>query len=109
MGGGGGNGIVLGTPPGDEFRSHNHAERLMRNIEACVNKRQLCDVVLIAGNKRIPAHRLILSAASDYFAAMFMSNVLEATMEEVELKDVDSDALLALVQYIYNGESDLFS
>ena len=88
---------------GDEFRSHNHAERLMRKMETCASKRQLCDVVLIAGNKRIPAHRLVLSAASDYFAAMFMNNVREASMEEVELKDVDPDALASLVQYTYTG------
>lgn len=90
---------------GDEFRSHNHAERLMRKMETCASKRQLCDVILVAGSKRLPAHRLVLSAASDYFAAMFMHNVREATMEEVELKDVDPEALEALVQYTYTGLS----
>ena len=97
------NGARMEEVGGDEFRSHNHAERLMRKMETCASKRQLCDVVLIAGNKRIPAHRLVLSAASDYFAAMFMNNVREANMEEVELKDVDPDALASLVQYTYTG------
>ncbi|KAK7097848.1 kelch-like protein 5 isoform X2 [Littorina saxatilis] len=91
----------------DEFCSHNHAERLMRKMETCASKRQLCDVVLIAANKRVPAHRLVLSAASDYFAAMFMNNVREATMEEVELKDVDAEALELLVQYMYTGRIEL--
>jgi kelch-like protein 1/4/5 len=75
----------------------------MRKMETCAGKRQLCDVVLIAGNKRLPAHRLVLSAASDYFAAMFMNNVREASMAEVELKDVDPEALDALVHYMYTG------
>lgn len=66
---------------------------------------QLCDVVLIAGPRRIPAHRLVLSAASDYFTAMFTSNVREATQDEVTLKDVDPEALSALVSFIYTGRS----
>lgn len=89
--------------PGDEFRAHNHAERLMRKMETCASQRQLCDVVLVAGTRRLPAHRLVLSAASDYFAAMFMHNVREASMQEVEIKDVDPEALAALVQYTYTG------
>ena len=78
---------------------------MMKKMEAYVNKRTLCDVVLIAGQKRIPAHRLVLSAASDYFAAMFTNDVREATMEEIRMKDVDPDALSAVVQYAYTGEN----
>ena len=64
---------------------------------------QLCDVVLVAGARKIPAHRVVLSAASDYFFAMFTSNVREATQEEIFMKDVDPDALAALIKYIYTG------
>ena len=32
---------------------------------------QLCDVILVAGDHRIPAHKLVLGSASDYFAAAF--------------------------------------
>lgn len=51
----------------------------------------------------------MLSAASDYFAAMFTSPVLEATQEEVALRDMDSEALLTLVNYCYTGEPPLLS
>lgn len=88
----------------DSFHSMNHSERMMKKMEGFVSKRTLCDVVLVAGNKRIPAHRLILSAASDYFAAMFTNDVLEATMEEIKMKDVDPDSLAALVDYAYTGK-----
>jgi len=67
--------------------------------------RQLCDVVLVLpGPRRIPAHRIVLSSASDYFSAMFTSDVLEATQNEVNMKDVDPDAMTALVKYMYDGE-----
>lgn len=85
----------------------NHAERMMKKIEGYAGKRQLCDVVIIAGNKRIPAHRLVLSAASDYFAAMFTNDVREAKMEEIVMKDVDPESLVAIVNYAYTGKIGL--
>lgn len=90
---------------GDEYRSMNHSERMMRKMEDFGQKKQLCDVILNAGSKRISAHRLVLSSASDYFAAMFTSNVREATQEEIHLKDVDPEALAALINYTYTGGS----
>lgn len=89
---------------GDGFQSMNHAERMMKKMENYVRNKQLCDVILIAGQKRIPAHRLVLSVASDYFAAMFTNDVREATMEEIKIKDVDPEALYALISYTYTGK-----
>ncbi|XP_071540129.1 kelch-like protein 5 isoform X2 [Panulirus ornatus] len=98
----------LGGSVHDElFRSPRHAEAALRRMEAYYARGQLCDVTLVAGNRRIKAHRLVLSAASDYFAAMFTSPVLEATQEEVAMRDMDSDALLTLVNYCYTGTLEL--
>ena len=86
------------------YRSINHAERMMRKMESYMSKRQLCDVTLLAGHRQIPAHRIVLSAASDYFSAMFTNDVREATQDEIKMKDVDPDALASLVQYMYTGK-----
>ena len=86
------------------YRSINHAERMMRKMEAYHTKGQLCDVILNVGQHRIHGHRIVLSAASDYFAAMFTNDVREATQEEIKMKDVDPDALQSLVNYMYTGE-----
>jgi BTB/POZ domain. len=56
-----------------------------------------------SGSRRIPAHRLVLSAGSEYFAAMFTSDLCEATQNEVVLQGVDGDALSMLVHYCYTG------
>lgn len=40
---------------------------------------------------------------SDYFAAMFTSDVREAKQDEVKMEGVDPDALWVLVQYAYTG------
>lgn len=47
--------------------------------------------------------RLVLSAVSDYFAAMFTNDVVESNQEEVKMEGVDPDALNSLVQYAYTG------
>ncbi|XP_028834088.1 kelch-like protein 5 isoform X2 [Denticeps clupeoides] len=93
--------------PEELFQVLSHAENTFRRMENYLRTRQLCDVVLLAGDRRIPAHRLVLSAVSDYFAAMFTSDVREAKQEEVKMEGVDPDALWVLVQYAYTGRLEL--
>lgn len=57
----------------------------------------------LAGERRLEAHRIVLSAASDYFAAMFTNDFGEANQNEIELQGVDPDALETLVCYCYTG------
>ncbi|XP_067903795.1 kelch-like protein 4 isoform X1 [Heterodontus francisci] len=89
------------------FQSMNHAEQTFRKMENYLQHKQLCDVLLIAGDHKIPAHRLVLSAVSDYFAAMFTNDVREAKQEEIKMEGVDPDALKALVHYAYTGLLEL--
>ncbi|KAI1887646.1 hypothetical protein AGOR_G00192450 [Albula goreensis] len=93
--------------PEEVFQALSHAEHTFRKMESYLRHKQLCDVVLVAGERRIPAHRLVLSSVSDYFAAMFTSDVREAKQEEVKMEGVDPDALWALVQYAYTGRLEL--
>ncbi|XP_023991444.1 kelch-like protein 4 isoform X2 [Salvelinus sp. IW2-2015] len=89
------------------FQATNHAEQTFRKMETYLQHKQLCDVVLIAGDHKIPAHRLVLSAVSDYFAAMFTSDVREAKQEEIKMEGVDPEALRSLVHFAYTGVLEL--
>ncbi|KAJ8410982.1 hypothetical protein AAFF_G00180170 [Aldrovandia affinis] len=93
--------------PEELFQALSHAEHTFRKMESYLRHKQLCDVILLVGERRIPAHRLVLSSVSDYFAAMFTSDVREAKQEEVKMEGVDPDALWALVQYAYTGRLEL--
>ncbi|NXF31659.1 KLHL4 protein, partial [Nyctibius bracteatus] len=100
--------LGMNTNGSDEyFQSTNHAEQTFRKMENYLQQKQLCDVLLIVGDQKIPAHRLVLSAASDYFAAMFTNDVREAKQEEIKMEGVDPDALKALVRYAYTGILEL--
>ncbi|KAB0393735.1 hypothetical protein E2I00_008390, partial [Balaenoptera physalus] len=84
----------------EQFHAVNHAEQTLHKMENYLKEKQLCDVLLIAGHLRIPAHRLVLSAVSDYFAAMFTNDVLEAKQEEVRMEGVDPNALNSLLTQV---------
>ncbi|XP_061627213.1 kelch-like protein 5 isoform X2 [Phyllopteryx taeniolatus] len=94
-------------PEDGAFTAPSHADVTFRKMEGYLRSRQLCDVTLVAGDRRIPAHRLVLSSVSDYFAAMFTSDVREAKQDEVKMEGVDPDALWVLVQYAYTGRLEL--
>ena len=77
---------------------------MIRKMEAYLAKKQLCDVILIVGDVSIHAHRIVLSAASDYFSAMFTNNVREANQMEIKMQDVDPTAMSQLIEYMYTGK-----
>lgn len=68
---------------------------------------QLCDIVLVVGDKRIKAHRLVLAAFSDYFSAMFTGDLSENGQAEVNLTDLDPQAVEALIQYAYTSHIEI--
>ena len=64
---------------------------------------KLCDVVLVAGSERIPAHRVILASLSHYFRAMFTGEMAESRMREIVINGVEPSALVSLVDYAYTA------
>ena len=51
----------------------------------------------------IQAHKIILAAASDYFAAMFTGGMLESETDRVPIHGLDPEALHLIVEYCYSG------
>uniref|UniRef100_H2ZP05 BTB domain-containing protein n=1 Tax=Ciona savignyi TaxID=51511 RepID=H2ZP05_CIOSA len=64
----------------------------------------LCDVVLLAEGKAFKAHRGLLASASDYFRAMFTSEMKETFSEDIELHGVTSTGLEKVLRFVYSGE-----
>lgn len=66
---------------------------------------ELCDIIIRTDDgTEVPAHRVVLSACSPYFRAMFTTSFLESRMPVVELKDVDGTALRDIIDYFYTSK-----
>ena len=59
------------------------------------------DVVLKVEGKDLNAHKIILSARSSVFAAMFRQNMTEKEQNIVEIDDVSCDVMTELLRFIY--------
>ena len=63
-------------------------------------------MTLQSGDVKIPCHRNILAAASDFFKAMFKCDLKESTSDTVQLT-MEPEILRRVVDYIYTGEIEL--
>ena len=65
------------------------------------------DVIIAAGNERIPANRLVLSCYSTYFEGMFKLPMRERYEKIIEVKTIDGRVLRALIDFIYVGSINI--
>ncbi|XP_078584742.1 kelch-like protein 12 [Branchiostoma floridae x Branchiostoma japonicum] len=63
----------------------------------------LQDVVLEVEGRRFPCHRLVLSAASPYFRAMFTSDMAESRQKTIVLQGLDAGTFGEILSYVYSG------
>ncbi|VDK84207.1 unnamed protein product [Litomosoides sigmodontis] len=73
------------------------------NFEEIRRAGKLCDVVLVVGNVRFSAHRIVLAATIPYFRAMFTADMAESQQKEIHLKDFEPDTLEQLIAFSYTG------
>ena len=78
------------------------------------NNSLMADVTFLVGQpsssesqrRRIPAHKYILCTGSTVFYAMLYGSLAEVN-DEIVVPDVDPDAFLALLNYLYTDEIHL--
>ncbi len=93
--------------PGISFTAEGHASRLLEKMSSLRKDRRLCDVILRVGEKEICAHRLVLSACSSYFCAMFTNTMLESNLKCITLTDIEESAVESLVDFAYTAKVDV--
>ena len=71
------------------------------------NEDYLHDVTLVCDdNKQVSAHKLVLSACSEYFKSIFRNNNHPNPL--ICLEGVSSPELRNILDYMYNGETNIF-
>uniref|UniRef100_A0A8C2INV6 Kelch-like protein 20 n=1 Tax=Cyprinus carpio TaxID=7962 RepID=A0A8C2INV6_CYPCA len=86
------------------YVSDKHPRQTLEVISLLRKHRELCDVVLVVGAKKIYAHRVILSACSPYFRAMFTGELAESRQTEVVIRDIDERAMELLIDFAYTSQ-----
>ncbi|XP_019333976.2 kelch-like protein 3 isoform X3 [Alligator mississippiensis] len=85
----------------------SHMKKAFRVMNELRSKQLLCDVVIVAENVEMEAHRIVLAACSPYFCAMFTGDMSESKAKKIEIKDVDGQTLSKLIDYIYTAEIEV--
>ncbi|KAL4717723.1 hypothetical protein ACJJTC_000872 [Scirpophaga incertulas] len=84
------------------LRWNNHQPNFISMFTTLLNTQTLVDVTLAAEGKHLQAHKVVLSACSTYFQALFVDNPSRHPI--VILKDVSFSDLRTMVDFMYYGE-----
>lgn len=99
--------LMLGERPPSPARlahtSDKHPRAVLTELNVLRRHRELCDVVLNVGSRKIFAHRVILSACSPYFRAMFTNELAESRQTEIVIRDIDENAMELLIDFCYTA------
>ncbi|CAG2183085.1 unnamed protein product, partial [Oppiella nova] len=86
------------------YKNRNHWSKVCSVLKRFKKDSKFCDFQLKVEDKTFDVHRVILSASSPYFEALFSNDLLEKESKYVELKDISAKIFDELIEYIYSGE-----
>lgn len=85
----------------------SYYNNFFKNLKHLFNDERFYDVELTAGESTIKAHRVVLSASSSYFDAMFGSDFNENKNKIVKFHSISYSILKPLIEFIYTGKIEI--
>ncbi len=83
------------------------SSELITHLDGLFNNMQFSDVNFNIGGREFPAHKSILAARCQYFAAMFKHPMKENSTNQVKIEDIDPEVFDQLLRFIYTGRVPL--
>ncbi len=84
-----------------------YKERVWQGLRNYYQEDELTDVMLAAEGQSIPCHKLLLSAASQFFHDKFVVHPDPLEHNLVDIEGIDFNTLTAVVSFIYSGNVKL--
>lgn len=81
-----------------------HSVGVLCNLNDLRKHENLCDVNLCVGGCQLSAHKVVLSACSPYFKAMFTQDMVEKNQSNVTFHCVNVDAMEMIIDFAYTGK-----
>jgi len=81
--------------------------RVVKEFESEFNNDKTADVQLIIEGKCIYAHKIILSARSNYFKAMFNSGMCESESSKITITDFRYSTIESLIKFLYSVKTEI--
>lgn len=92
------------VPDSKLFKIKDHCSESFQVMNQLRKDEQLCDITFKIGCETFRAHRVVVASVSPYLRAMFTCGMKESTQDEIELRDIEPQAMSALINYAYTGE-----
>lgn len=88
-----------------ELHWNNHAKILKGTFDLFRNDNELVDVTLSCEGKTLKAHKIVLSACSEYFLDLFRDN--PCTHPIIIMTDINYEAMVNILSFMYMGEVNI--
>ncbi|XP_078592877.1 kelch repeat and BTB domain-containing protein 8-like [Branchiostoma floridae x Branchiostoma japonicum] len=85
------------------YQDESYLRGFLGSVGDLQKAEELQDVVLEVEGWQFPCHRLVLSAASPYFRAMFTCGMAESRQKTVVLQGLDPAMFGEILSYMYSG------
>ncbi|TKS76838.1 Kelch-like protein 12 [Collichthys lucidus] len=84
-----------------DIMTNSHAKSILNAMNSLRKSNTLCDITLRVENADFPAHRIVLAACSDYFCAMFTSELAEKGKSFVDIQGLTAATMEILLDFVY--------
>ena len=88
--------------------SGTHFPLVMDNLHSFKKDGSLCDIDIVVGDNRIPAHKCVLAAGSDYFKSLFCGPMkTDDTVVNLSAVTDDFESVETVIEFLYTGNIDV--